>query len=94
MAQQPPDSAGNTEHRPPRGTRNRGVWALVGGLLLIPMVAPLLVNTYARDEPDLGGVPFFYWYQFLWILIAVAITSICYRIVVRQERRDREAGER
>lgn len=80
--------------RPPRTTRNPGVWWLVGVLLLIPIVTPLLVNTYARSEPELAGFPFFFWYQFLWIPLAAAITYTCYRIVSRQERRDREGGER
>jgi ABC-type transport system involved in cytochrome c biogenesis permease component len=93
VEQQPPHGD-DAQHRPPPRTRNPRVWVLVGVLLLIPMVVPLLVNTYAREEPALGGVPFFFWYQFLWIIIAVVLTTIAYRIVLRQERRDREAGER
>jgi uncharacterized BrkB/YihY/UPF0761 family membrane protein len=79
---------------PPRRTRNPGVYWLVGVLLLIPIVMPLLVNVYARESPDLGGVPFYFWYQFMWIPIAALVTFLCYRIVARQERRDREAGGR
>jgi hypothetical protein len=42
-------------------------------LLLIPYVAMLWVPSYNRVEPMLAGIPFFYWYQMLWILIGVAI---------------------
>ena len=42
-------------------------------LLLIPYVAMLWVPTYNRAEPALAGIPFFYWYQLLWIVIGAAI---------------------
>ena len=32
-------------------------------LFLIPFVAMLWVPSYNRIEPELGGIPFFYWYQ-------------------------------
>jgi hypothetical protein len=79
---------------PPRTTRNRPVWWLVGILLLIPTVMPLMVNIYAREDPELFGFPFFFWYQFMWIPIAATLTFIAYRITTRQEQRDREGGER
>ena len=37
--------------------------------LAIPVVALLWVPSYAREDPSLGGIPFFYWYQFLWVFI-------------------------
>jgi hypothetical protein len=79
---------------PPRTTRNRPVWWLVGILLLIPTVMPLMVNLYAREDPELFGFPFFFWYQFMWIPLAAGLTYIAYRITTRQEERDREGGER
>ena len=42
-------------------------------LLLIPYVAMLWVPSYNRVEPMLAGIPFFYWYQMLWILLGVAV---------------------
>jgi hypothetical protein len=36
------------------------------------------VSTYAKVAPSLGGVPFFYWYQFLWIIIGAALTIVVY----------------
>jgi hypothetical protein len=80
--------------KPPRTTRNPGVWWLVGILLLIPTLMPLLVPLYAKEDPKLFDFPFFFWYQFLWIPIAATLTFTAYKIVEKQERRDREAGER
>ena len=33
----------------------------------------LWVPSYNRIEPELGGIPFFYWYQLGWILLGAAI---------------------
>lgn len=77
-----------------RSSRGRGVYVVVGVLLLIPIVLPLLVNTYARTEPQLFGFPFFFWYQFMWIPIAAALTYACYILVTRQRKRDRNEGGR
>ena len=49
-------------------------------LLLIPFVALLWVPFYAAATPTAAGMPFFYWYQFLWILISTAITGIVYAL--------------
>jgi len=47
-------------------------------LLLVPFVGTLWVPFYDSAEPRLGGVPYFYWYQFLWIPIGAAITALVY----------------
>lgn len=47
-------------------------------LLLIPFVGTLWVPFYDSAEPRLGGVPYFYWYQFLWIGIGAGITALVY----------------
>jgi hypothetical protein len=75
---------------PPRRTRSPGVYWLVGALLLIPIVMPLLVPLYAREDPELFGFPFFFWYQFLWIILAATLTTLCFRLISAQDRRDRE----
>jgi hypothetical protein len=40
----------------------------------------LWVPSYNRLEPELGGVPFFYWYQLAWILLGAAIVLLVYTI--------------
>ncbi len=47
-------------------------------LLLLPFVAMLLVPTYNRIEPQWGGIPFYYWYQLLWIPLSAGLTLIVY----------------
>jgi hypothetical protein len=49
-------------------------------LLLIPFVAVLWVPFYNSVQPTLVGVPFFYWYQLLWIILGAVIIVIVYRI--------------
>jgi hypothetical protein len=53
------------------------LWLL---LLLLPYVGLLYPPIYARFEPELLGMPFFIWYQFLWVFITVAITTLVYRV--------------
>ena len=45
-------------------------------LLLIPFVALLWVPLYNRIEPAVWGVPFFYWYQFLWVFITSGLIIV------------------
>jgi len=47
-------------------------------LLLIPFVATLWVPLYDRAEPSIGGVPFFYWYLFLWIALTAGLNGLVY----------------
>ncbi len=42
-------------------------------LLLLPFVAALWVPFYNRAQPEIAGIPFFYWYQLLWIVLGAAI---------------------
>ncbi len=36
-------------------------------LILIPSFVNLGVPIYNRDSPELLGIPFFYWFQTLWL---------------------------
>ncbi|MGO4258194.1 DUF3311 domain-containing protein [Marmoricola sp. RAF53] len=64
-------------------------WALIGLLLTPAIVLPLWVALYDREDPTLFGFPFFYWFQFALILIAVALTLPAYLIALRADRADR-----
>ena len=48
-------------------------------LLLIPLIGTLPPMFYNRVNPRLGVMPFFYWYQLIWIPISVTVTYIVYR---------------
>jgi hypothetical protein len=60
------------EHRPVR----RVLWARL--LLVLPFITMLWVSSYNSAEPMLAGIPFFYWYQLLWILIGAALIAFVY----------------
>jgi hypothetical protein len=64
---------------------------VVGVLLAIGIIAPLLVPTYASATPALLGIPFFYWYQMLWVLLDTVLLAICYVIIRAEDRRRRAA---
>jgi hypothetical protein len=48
-------------------------------LLFIPALALVFPGVYARATPTLFDIPFFYWYQFGWIVLTGIITAIVYR---------------
>jgi uncharacterized membrane protein len=47
-------------------------------LLVVPTVAPLAVPLYNRTDPQLLGVPFFFWYQLACAVLATVVISIVY----------------
>lgn len=47
-------------------------------LLILPFIGTLIPSLYNRAAPALGGLPFFYWYQLLWIVV----TSLLLGVVV------------
>jgi Protein of unknown function (DUF3311) len=51
-------------------TRRSNLWKL---LLFLPFVALLWVPFYNSIEPALWGIPFVYWYQFLWVFLTSAL---------------------
>lgn len=48
-------------------------------LLLLPFAALLVPPLYAHDSPRVFGIPFFYWYQFVWLILTAGITTLVYR---------------
>jgi hypothetical protein len=64
-----------TEHARP--ARSRWWYAL----LAPPYIGLLWVPIYARDDPQLWGFPFFYWYQFAWVPLTAFLTWFVYRRV-------------
>lgn len=49
--------------------------------LALPFVAMLWVHAYARSEPPLFGLPFFYWYQFVWVLLTPVLMAVAYLLL-------------
>ena len=65
-------SGNSNEHRPVRVV----VWARL--LLIVPFVAVLWVSSYNSTEPMWAGIPFFYWYQLLWVIVSALIIGFVY----------------
>ncbi|WP_033291369.1 DUF3311 domain-containing protein [Amycolatopsis jejuensis] len=67
------------------GGRVRGfqfsAWNL---LLLIPLLI-LVTPLYNFDEPRLFGLPFFYWFQLVFVIAGVVCTGIVY-LATRKKR--------
>jgi hypothetical protein len=61
---------------PEGGRRSSSVWSW---LLTVPLIGVLVPMFYNHADPRLGGIPFFYWYQMLWIPISVVVTLLVYR---------------
>jgi hypothetical protein len=57
--------------------RKRPRWTNL--LLLAPFLAVLWVPFYNAVDPQIGGIPFFYWYQLLWIVISAVLIYFAYR---------------
>lgn len=54
-------------------------------LLILPFAGTLWPALYAHAEPSIGGVPFFYWYQFLCIGLTAIVMAFVY-LLTRTDR--------
>ncbi|MBK3623880.1 DUF3311 domain-containing protein [Streptomyces asoensis] len=54
--------------------------------LLAPFVAMLWVGSYAKVDPTFIGIPFFYWYQMLWVPLSAVLTVTAYKLWQRDQR--------
>jgi len=59
--------------RPERKGRS---WLLL--LLLIPFIVLLWPPFYNVDQPEFAGIPFFYWFQLLWIILTAILMAVIY----------------
>ncbi len=63
-----------------RPQRRRASWALI--LLIVPFIVLLWPPFYNYNQPEFIGIPFFYWFQLLWIIITAILTAVLYFIGV------------
>ena len=69
-------------------------------LLLGECLVILIPSVYGRATPKLFGIPFFYWFQLLWIIVGMVVTGIAHLLIERAEARamqpahDRQGGGR
>ncbi len=55
-----------------------------GILLVIPFIVYFAIPTYNKVQPELGSLPFFYWYQTLWLAISTILFSIAALIIAKR----------
>jgi len=67
----PPTAPHPTHHRKPHPI----VWLL----LALPYAGLCFPSLYARATPALFGFPFFYWYQFAWVVLTSGLLYVVYR---------------
>jgi hypothetical protein len=56
-------------------------------LFLVQLIAVVWPPFYNKIEPTWAGVPFFYWYQLLWVIIGAVLTAIVYFATDAQHQR-------
>ena len=80
-----------TQSQPARsGGRRRSDRSPWYWLLLVPLITVLYPPMYNHMDPQLFGIPFFYWYQLAMIAVSVACTLVVYRATGRRNgERDR-----
>jgi Protein of unknown function (DUF3311) len=57
--------------------------ATVAVMLTIAIMGSLWVPIFARSQPQLGGFPFFYWYQLLWVPVVALLSWAAYTLSKR-----------
>ena len=63
----------------PRPLRTHvGTWIVITIVLVAALAGTLWVPFYNRTTPALGGFPFFYWYQLMWVPIVAILSAIAY----------------
>jgi hypothetical protein len=65
---------------------NKTLMIVAGILLAIPLVALMWVPSYAKEDPELWGFPFFFWYQFVWVFVTSALTWTAYKLTLAARR--------
>jgi len=70
------------------GAVRKKAWRVLYLLLFVPFAALLWVPSYNRQEPALAGIPFFYWYQMLWIVLGAALLLPLYFAQERSAKKE------
>lgn len=63
---------------PRPGRTHVGTWIAIAVLLSAALIGTLWVPFYNYLTPKLGGFPFFYWYQLMWVPIVAILCAVAY----------------
>jgi hypothetical protein len=58
--------------------QKRGGWSWWYLLFVIQFAVALFPPFYNKIAPTLMGVPFFYWFQLLWVIVSAVFTAVVY----------------
>jgi len=67
-----------------RGGTPPSAYVIAGLVLALTGVGLLWVGIYSRLQPTLGGIPFFYWYSMLWVIVNAGLQAVAYRLITRR----------
>jgi uncharacterized protein DUF3311 len=59
-------------------SKQRSAWSWWYLLFVVQFIVALWPPLYNRIEPSLMGIPFFYWFQLLWVIVSAVFTAIVY----------------
>jgi hypothetical protein len=79
-------------HARPRHRPNWIIWTLIAVLLAAVLAGTLWLPIYNRTTPALGGFPFFYWYQLLWVPVVALVSWGAYALSRYAQRGAAPAG--
>lgn len=60
------------------GDKPQQAWNNWYVLLLLQFIPSLAVPYYNAADPQLFGIPFFYWFQLALVLVSAAVTAVVY----------------
>ena len=58
--------------------KRRDGWSWWYLLFVVQFLIVLWPPLYNRADPTLLGVPFFYWFQLLWVIVSAVLTAVVY----------------
>ena len=58
--------------------KKRREWSWWYLLFVVQFAVALWPPFYNKAEPELLGIPFFYWFQLLWVIVSAVLTAIVY----------------
>lgn len=63
-----------------------GTWIVITLLLAAALIGTLWVPFYNHTSPALWGLPFFYWYQLMWVPIVAILSGVAYLLTKMAQR--------
>lgn len=80
-------------HRQSKGRGTGLRWSAWNLLLLVPLLM-LVTSWFNTDQPRLLGLPFFYWYQLLFVPVGVICVGVVYVMTRRLDNADTRKASR